>query len=60
MNIHTDSGAGVIEYALVVVLIGLVSIMGISYVGQNTSETFDQVGSAFPTPHPITRRHIST
>jgi Flp pilus assembly pilin Flp len=57
--LHADDGAGIIEYSLVVVLIALVAITGISFVGQTTSDTFDQAGQAFPTdpPHRIGRQH---
>ncbi len=50
--LRTDDGVGVIEYSLVVVLIALVAITSISFVGQTTSDTFDQAGEAFPTSSP--------
>lgn len=47
--LRTEDGAGIIEYSLVVVLIGLVAITGIGFVGRETSDTFEQTADAFPT-----------
>lgn len=41
-------GQGLVEYALVIMLIAIVVILVVSFVGNKLGETFSQVGSAFP------------
>lgn len=41
-----DRGATMVEYALMVALIAVISIAVITIVGQETSSAFDSVGTA--------------
>jgi Flp pilus assembly pilin Flp len=47
-----ENGASLVEYSLAVVLIGLVAVVVTSFVGQGTSDAFDEIGNAFPDPVP--------
>jgi pilus assembly protein Flp/PilA len=40
---HTARGQGLVEYALVLVLVAIVVIGSLTMVGRRTSEVFDQV-----------------
>jgi pilus assembly protein Flp/PilA len=42
---HTDRGAALVEYALLVALIAVVCIAGITILGNATSDKFSSVGS---------------
>ncbi|MDH3398334.1 MAG: hypothetical protein OEM81_10960 [Acidimicrobiia bacterium] len=48
-DLKADHGASSVEYSLAVVLIGLAAVLVTSFVGQATSDVFDEVGNAFPT-----------
>ena len=50
---RADDGASLVEYSLAVVLIGLAAVVVTSFVGQATSDAFDEVGNAFPTDSAI-------
>ncbi len=39
-----DRGAGLVEYALVVLLIGIVSVVAVRALGEETSDTFMSIG----------------
>ncbi|MFI5043122.1 MAG: Flp family type IVb pilin [Acidimicrobiales bacterium] len=41
-----ETGATLVEYALLVALIALVCLVGVRFLGGNTSAKFSQVGSA--------------
>jgi Flp pilus assembly pilin Flp len=43
-----EDGASLVEYSLAVVLIGLAAVVVTSFVGQSTSDAFDEIGNAFP------------
>jgi len=47
-SLHHDdeSGASLVEYALLVALIAVVCIVAVSLLGSNASNKFSQVGSA--------------
>jgi len=53
-----DSGATLVEYALLVALIAVVCIVALGMLGTNASAKFSTVGSAiqYP-PEPVERRH---
>jgi pilus assembly protein Flp/PilA len=42
----TERGASLVEYALLVALIAVVCIAAVSFIGQNASDKFDEVGSS--------------
>lgn len=44
-KMHTDEGASLVEYALLVVLIAIVAILAITFAGNQVSETFSEIGS---------------
>jgi pilus assembly protein Flp/PilA len=41
-----EEGASLVEYALLVALIAVVAIVGITFVGDQVSENFSDIGSA--------------
>lgn len=41
-----EEGQGLVEYALILVLIAIVVIGVLTFLGQQASETFSEVGSA--------------
>ena len=43
---HTERGASLVEYALLVALIAVVCILAITFLGQAASSKFSSVGSA--------------
>jgi pilus assembly protein Flp/PilA len=43
---HTDRGASLVEYALLVALIAVVCILAVTFIGQAASSKFSSVGSA--------------
>jgi len=45
-----DRGASAVEYALLVGLIAIVLIVGVSLLGQNLGNTFNNVATTLPTP----------
>lgn len=42
-----DRGAGLVEYALVVMLISVVGLTAVGFVGEQTSDSFEAIGSSF-------------
>lgn len=44
---NKDHGAGLVEYALVVMFVGVVSMIAVTAVGDQTSQTFDTVAQSF-------------
>ena len=42
----SDRGASLVEYALLVALIGVVCIIAVSFLGQAASSKFSSIGSA--------------
>jgi pilus assembly protein Flp/PilA len=42
-----DAGQGLVEYALVLMLIAIVVIFLLTFIGAKLNETFSQVGSGF-------------
>ena len=40
-----DKGQGLVEYALILVLIAIVVILVLSLIGQRTNEAFSKIGS---------------
>jgi Flp pilus assembly pilin Flp len=47
VSLKSDRGAGLVEYALVVMLISIVGLTAVGFVGEETSESFEAVGSSF-------------
>lgn len=45
-----DTGASMVEYALLVVLIAIIAIVAIKFAGQEVSKTFDTIGKSLSTP----------
>ncbi|MBI2704083.1 MAG: Flp family type IVb pilin [Actinobacteria bacterium] len=43
---RTERGASLVEYALLVALIAVVSILAVTFLGQQASSKFSSVGSA--------------
>lgn len=41
-----DTGASLVEYALLIALIAVVCIVAVAYFGGETSETFNRVGDS--------------
>ena len=46
---NSDRGAGLVEYGLVVMLIAMVSLVGVQAFGEETSESFDTIGTSLAT-----------
>ncbi|MEX1037503.1 MAG: hypothetical protein WDZ96_01445 [Acidimicrobiia bacterium] len=44
-----DRGAGLVEYALIVMLISVLSLTAVGFVGEETSDSFEAIGSSFDT-----------
>ena len=44
---NSDRGAGLVEYALIVLVVALASLAGLQSVGTGTSESFGAVGDGF-------------
>jgi Flp pilus assembly pilin Flp len=47
ISLKGDRGAGLVEYALVVMLISIVGLTAVGFVGEQTSDSFEAVGSSF-------------
>ena len=43
-----DQGANLIEWGLLVSLIAVIAILAVTGVGEQNSEMFSEIGSAFP------------
>jgi Flp pilus assembly pilin Flp len=43
-----EAGQGLVEYALLILLISIASIVALGLLGTSVSEFFDTVGGAFP------------
>jgi Flp pilus assembly pilin Flp len=41
---NDDTGASMVEYALLVVLIAIVAIIAVRFAGEQVSSTFDNIG----------------
>ena len=46
MAFRDETGASLVEYALLLVLIAVVAIVAIGVVGQEVNSTFEEVGSS--------------
>lgn len=46
-SLEGDRGAGLVEYALIVMLISVVGLTGVGFVGEQTSDSFEAIGSGF-------------
>lgn len=46
ISLKDDRGAGLVEYALVVMLISVVGLTAVGFVGERTSDSFEAVGSS--------------
>jgi pilus assembly protein Flp/PilA len=44
--VRDEEGASMVEYALLVALIAIIAIVAIVFLGEEVSDTFDEVGSA--------------
>lgn len=44
-----DRGAGLVEYALVVMLISVVALAAVGFVGEQTADSYEAIGSGFTT-----------
>jgi Flp pilus assembly pilin Flp len=42
-----DSGASMVEYALLVVLIAIIALVAVALIGGEVSQVFSEVGSGF-------------
>ncbi len=45
-TLKSDTGASMVEYALLVVLIAIVAITAVTLAGKEVSGTFSEIGSA--------------
>ncbi len=45
--LNGDRGVGLVEYALVVMLVAVVGLTAVGFVGEQTSESFEAIGSSF-------------
>lgn len=43
--LHSDKGASMVEYALLVVLIAIVALVAVRFMGQETSGLFSEISS---------------
>ncbi len=46
--LRDDRGASLVEWGLLVTLIAIVAILAVTGVGEENSELFSEIGSAFP------------
>ena len=46
--LREDQGANLIEWGLLVSLIAVIAILAVTGVGEQNSELFSEIGSAFP------------
>lgn len=49
VSLKGDRGAGLVEYALIVMLISVVSLTAVGFVGEQTSDSYEAIGSSFST-----------
>jgi len=50
LNIKSERGAAMVEYALLLALIAVVCILAVKGIGTKAKTTFDNVGSSMTTP----------
>lgn len=50
LSIKTEKGQGLVEYALIIVLISVVSILILGTLGQSVSSVFSQANAALTAP----------
>lgn len=46
----TESGASMVEYALLIVLIALIAIVAVTLAGQSVSTSFDRIADSLASP----------
>lgn len=46
-SLEGDRGAGLVEYALLVMLISVVGLTAVGFVGEETSDSFEAIGTSF-------------
>lgn len=44
--LNSETGASMVEYALLVILIAIVALIAVSFMGQETSEMYSEIHSA--------------
>lgn len=49
-GIKSETGASLVEYALLLALIAVVCVAAITLIGQKANSSFDSTGSAFTQP----------
>ena len=47
-NPRNDTGAGLIEWALLVILIAIVALIAVKYTGTQNLQMWSDIGSSFP------------
>jgi Flp pilus assembly pilin Flp len=47
VSLKGDRGAGLVEYALLVTLISIVGLTAVSFVGEQTSDSYEAIGTGF-------------
>lgn len=50
MTMREDTGASLVEYALLVVLIAIIAILAIRFAGTQVSGTFSEIGNSLANP----------
>jgi len=50
LNLKSERGAAMVEYALLLALIAVVCILAIKGIGTKAKDTFDNVGSSMTAP----------
>ncbi len=47
ISLKGDRGGGLVEYALIVMLISVVGLTAVGFVGEQTSDSFEAIGTSF-------------
>ena len=48
---HSERGASLVEYALLLALIAVICIVALQFLGKKASENFDSVGNSISNPN---------
>jgi len=50
LNVKSERGAALVEYALLLALIAVVCIVAVGAIGTNANEKFSEIGTSLSTP----------
>ena len=46
--VNDEAGQGLVEYAMIIMLVSIVAILALTAMGTTISDLFDTIGGAFP------------